>query len=52
MAFVALVSMLIFLTAQTFWLSSLALFMVGLSTSGWYPLAKAQAYARGPVTRA
>lgn len=48
MAFVAFVSMLTFLTAQAFWLSCLALFVVGLSTSGWYPLAKAQAYAQRP----
>ncbi len=48
LAGIGLVGMLTFLAASTLWLASLALFVTGLSTSGWYPIAKAQAYARRP----
>lgn len=40
--------LLTFLLARALWLATLAHFLVGLSVAGWYPIAKARAYAQRP----
>ena len=41
---------LLLLIAHTLWLIIVALLLISLSCSGWYPLAKAEAYARKPAS--
>ncbi len=48
LALLMLGGLLIFLLARTLWLAVLALFVIGLSVAGWYPIAKARAYAQRP----
>jgi fucose permease len=46
---VALLGIVLFLSARSLWLIALALFLVGIGVTGWYPIAKGQAYTRFPV---
>ena len=48
LALLALVGMIGLLTIRSTWLAALALFVIGLGVAGWYPIAKAEAYARLP----
>jgi predicted MFS family arabinose efflux permease len=48
LALIVLAGMILFLSARSLWLVALALFIVGAGVTGWYPIAKGQAYARFP----
>jgi predicted MFS family arabinose efflux permease len=43
-----LIGMILFLSTRSLWLIALALFLIGTGVTGWYPIAKGQAYARVP----
>jgi predicted MFS family arabinose efflux permease len=47
-ALVALLSMTSVLLTRSYWLEGVLLFLVGASSIGWFPLAKAQVYDRLP----
>lgn len=48
LAFLVLAGFLLLLTQQTLWLVGLALVLINMGAAGWYPISKAQAYARFP----
>jgi FSR family fosmidomycin resistance protein-like MFS transporter len=48
LALLTLIGVVGLLLAPTIWLSAVALFVLDLSAAGWYPIAKAAAYARRP----
>ncbi|MBO0777713.1 MAG: MFS transporter [Ktedonobacteraceae bacterium] len=48
MAMLVLAAMVLFLSVRNVWLAGLALFVVSLGAAGWYPVAKARAYAQMP----
>ncbi len=48
LACLVLLGMIGFLSIHTVWLAALALFVISVAGAGWYPIAKAQAYARLP----
>jgi Na+/melibiose symporter-like transporter len=43
-----LIGMILFLSTRSLWLLALALFLIGAGVTGWYPIARGQAYARFP----
>jgi MFS family permease len=48
LALMTLVGIVTLLLAQSLWLASLALFVIGLGATGWYPVARAATYDRLP----
>jgi len=48
LALLVLVGMIGLLSIHQLWVATLALFVIGLGASGWYPIAKGQAYRRLP----
>jgi MFS family permease len=48
LAWVVLVGLLLFVLAPAPWLAILALWLIGVGASGWYPIAKAEAYRALP----
>ncbi len=48
LSLLVLVSMICLLSFHQLWVATLALFAIGLGASGWYPIAKGQAYRRLP----
>ena len=48
LSLLVLVSMVCLLTIHIVWVVTLALFVIGLGASGWYPVANGEAYARMP----
>ena len=48
LSLLVLVGMVCLLSIHIVWVVTLALFVIGLSASGWYPVANGQAYARLP----
>ena len=48
LSLVVLVGMLCLLSFHQLWIVTLALFIIGLGASSWYPIAKGQAYGRFP----
>lgn len=48
LSLLVLVGMICLLTISIIWVVTLALFVIGLGISGWYPVANGQAYARLP----
>jgi hypothetical protein len=40
--------MALFLSTRSLWLIALALFLIGAGVTGWYPIAKGQAYTLFP----
>ncbi len=48
LSLLVLVGMLCLLSFSSLWAATLALFVIGLGVSSWYPLAKGQAYSRFP----
>ncbi len=45
---VALVGIIGFLSTRSIWIAALSLFVISLGAAGWYPIAKAAAYAQLP----
>lgn len=45
---VALAGIIGFLSTRSIWIAALSLFVISLGTAGWYPIAKAAAYAQLP----
>ena len=43
-----LMGMVLFLSTRSLWLIALALPLIGAGVTGWYPIARGQAYARFP----
>lgn len=48
LSLLVLVGMICLLSFHQLWVATFALFVIGLGASGWYPLAKGQAYRRLP----
>ncbi len=45
---VALIGIIGFLSTRSIWIATLSLFIISLGAAGWYPIAKAAAYAQLP----
>lgn len=48
LALLVLVAMIAFLSTRSIWFATVSLFVIDLGAAGWYPVAKAEAYARLP----
>lgn len=48
LSLLVLVGMICLLSIHQLWVATFALFVIGLGASGWYPIAKGQAYSRFP----
>jgi FSR family fosmidomycin resistance protein-like MFS transporter len=48
LSLLVLIGMLCLLSFHSLWAATLALFVIGLGASSWYPIAKGQAYSRFP----